>query len=63
MIGKEFSHNMSPTLRAKLIAVGDKTCLFEVAKSPYKQMAMFDDKVGNVFSTPTSIVDTIIFGR
>lgn len=34
-IGKEFSYNGSPTLRAKLIKVNKATCVLEVAPGKY----------------------------
>ena len=36
VIGKETSHNYSPTLRAKLVKVGKSYCKWEVSESPYK---------------------------
>jgi hypothetical protein len=57
VIGKEVSHNYSPTLRAKLVKVGKSHCKFEVVDSPYKGSVSESNNYlsGAVFSTPTWI--------
>ena len=57
VIGKEVSHNYSPTLRAKLIKVGKSYCKFEVVDSPYKGSISASNNylAGAVFRTPTWI--------
>lgn len=61
-IGESVSENLSPTLRAKLIAV-DETCngglcIMEVVKSPYTSMtqggSLNEDRVGERYEAPIS---------
>lgn len=44
-IGKEMSHNYSPTLRAKLVKVNKVTCVLEVAPA---QFPLLHDKMYTV---------------
>jgi|LauGreDrversion4_2_1035121.scaffolds.fasta_scaffold311047_3 hypothetical protein len=57
VVGKEASHNYSPTLRAKLIKVGKSYCKWEVTESPYKGSSSASNNylAGAVFRTPTWI--------
>jgi hypothetical protein len=57
VIGKEVSHNYSPTLRAKLVKVGKSFCKFEVVESPYKGSVSASNNylAGQIISTPTWI--------
>ncbi len=63
VIGKEVSHNFSPTLRAKLVKVGRKYCKFEVTPSPYEGSVSASNNylTGALMSTPTYIAHNIYF--
>ena len=61
-IGESVSENLSPTLRAKLLAIdesrGGGVCIMEVVKSPYTSMvqggSLNEDKVGARYLAPVN---------
>ncbi len=58
MIGEITSENFSPTLRAKLVKVNEKTgvCTMEVVESPYTSMktmgSLNEDRIGEKYKAP-----------
>jgi len=58
MLGETTSENFSPTLRAKLVKVNEKTgvCTMEVVESPYVSMktmgSLNNDRVGEKYKAP-----------
>lgn len=67
VIGKEVSENFSPTLRAKLIAIDERTsnCIMEVAASPYVSMMqgglLNNDEVGKLYVAPVYRIHNAFF--
>lgn len=63
-IGESVSENLSPTLRAKLLAIDETrnggVCIMEVVKSPYTSMtqggSLNEDRVGERYEAPISRV-------
>ena len=58
VIGREVSHNWSPTLRAKLVSVGEKYSHFEVCKTPhpiYSFSASKNHLAGTTFKCPNDV--------
>ena len=50
VIGQEVSENHSPTLRAILLKVNKKTCIFEVVQSPYRSGD--ESRIGERYNVP-----------
>jgi hypothetical protein len=60
LVGQEASVNQSPTLRAKLVAVHNTFCTWEVVSGMYNKRN--DDKVGNKFSLSHNISENCFYG-
>lgn len=61
IIGKDCSCNQSPTLRAKLVAVGTLWCRLEVTPAMYNGNLKTNTSVGEQFKLPTEIVHNMYF--
>ena len=61
VIGKDCSCNGSPTLRAKLVAVGTLWCRLEVTPAMYNGNLKANISVGEQFKLPTEIVHNMYF--
>ena len=61
VIGKDCSCNQSPTLRAKLVAVGSLWCRLEVTPAMYNGNLKANTSVGEQFKLPTETVYNMYF--
>ena len=61
VIGKDYSCNQSPTLRAKLISVGKFKSILEVTPTPYERSRGSNIYVGSRFVLDNSIVSNMYF--
>lgn len=61
VIGKDCTCNQSPTLKAKLVAVGTLWCRLEVAPTMYNRNQWANTSVGKQFKLPTEVVHNMYF--
>ena len=61
LVGQEASVNQSPTLRAKLVAVHNTFCTWEVVPGIYNNKRN-EDKVGNQFSLSHYVSENCFYG-
>ena len=52
VVGKTVSCNWSPTLRAKLIKINRKDCIFQVEPTYYRMTSELMKDVGKTFKVP-----------
>ena len=60
LVGQEASVNQSPTLRAKLVAVHNTFCTWEVVSGLYSKRN--EDKVGSKFSLSHNVSENCFYG-
>lgn len=60
-IGYLVNTNLSPTIKARLIDVGERVSYFEVVETDYEEIKRYNSSVGTIFDVPNQIVNSMDF--
>ena len=60
-IGCLVNTNLSPTIKARLVRVGERVSYFEVVETEYEKIKCYNSTVGTIFDVPNNMVNSMDF--
>ena len=60
-IGCLVNTNLSPTIKARLVGVGERVSYFEVVETEYEKIKCYNSTVGTIFDVPNHMVNSMDF--